>query len=120
MQIRTIRALSVLAFVTAIRNFITVGILLLILFYYTPMCLFEAAQFQSHLFDITVALYSSLFPLALIVVHPELRRSIERFINFPLNYTTEPMNAIGERLILRKAQTDHFAILKKQWEAKIV
>jgi hypothetical protein len=43
--------------------------------------------------------------------------SFRKLIHRPLNWSIEPTNAIGEKLILRRAQSDHFLILQQQWNA---
>ncbi|KAI1716643.1 hypothetical protein Ddc_10436 [Ditylenchus destructor] len=114
-KIRTFHALSILAFITAIRNFITVGILLSNLFYFKPRCLFATTQLLSHFFDITVAIYVVIYPISFIVVHPELRRLFEKFL-CRQSFASAPSNVIGERLIVHRSPLDHFAQLKSQWE----
>ncbi|KAH7725916.1 hypothetical protein AAVH_06761 [Aphelenchoides avenae] len=119
-QIRTLSMLNLLAVITGIRNCITVGILLMILFYFTPRCQFHAARTVAHFFDLTVAVYSAFFMVPLLFVNREFGRQFDGLLRRRSVVGVsdkEVRNVIGQRLIVQHDQAAHFGDLKNQWDA---
>ncbi|KAH7701051.1 hypothetical protein AAVH_31823, partial [Aphelenchoides avenae] len=120
-NLRTIRALNYLSVLTAVRNFITMGLLFTILHrgfggWYNDY----NEKLLAHCYDLTVAFYSLLFPFAVVFMHQELRRNflicVVRCKSVDADANATAVNAIGETIVHRySGSDDYFRHLQTQW-----
>ncbi|KAH7701673.1 hypothetical protein AAVH_31192 [Aphelenchoides avenae] len=120
-NLRTVRALNCLAILTTIRNFVTMGLLFVILWKWRPSCNDYMDKIFSHFYDIAVALYSLVFPLAVILMHEQLRRQFKRRImrktSAEISARRKPLSVTGEDLVVNYGtQNEYFKQLASRWD----
>ncbi|KAI1730887.1 hypothetical protein Ddc_03606 [Ditylenchus destructor] len=128
-NIRTIRSINFLSILTALRNFITMTLLLVIMLHYKPNCNYYSYLMASHVYDLVIAVYSLCLPIPLLLTHDELRKHfLKSVLRKNSNQITcgkmsrsrsvapQIVNAIGENLIVYKGQTEYFRELAASWE----
>uniref|UniRef100_A0A914I170 Gustatory receptor n=1 Tax=Globodera rostochiensis TaxID=31243 RepID=A0A914I170_GLORO len=80
-KIRVLRTFLFLSVLTTVRNFLTMTLLIVIITYVVPECLYYAHLYCDHAYDITVALYSVLFIVPLILTQNEFKKQFMKFVD---------------------------------------